>query len=62
MRGKLNLKTTLIATVALAGVPVGHYGENLVQHVRNTSLISSAQAAGGIIETPNQIAPERYVC
>jgi len=61
MRSKLNLKTTLIATVALAGVAVGHYGNDLIELSGSTVAIPSAQAAGGVVGSPNEIAPDRYV-
>lgn len=61
MRSKLNLKTTLIATVALAGVAVGHYGNDLIKLFDSWVAIPSAQAAGGVIGSPNEIAPDRYV-
>ena len=61
MSPKLNLKTTLIATVALVLVAVGHYGEDLIQLFRSTSLIPGAHAAGGVVAAPNTTAPDRYV-
>jgi ribonuclease Z len=61
MQRKLNLKTTLIAAVALAGVAAGHFGEDLIELGSRVMAIPSAHAAGGVVADPKGVTPDRYV-
>ena len=61
MQHKLNIKITLIATVALAGIAVGHFGDDLIDLGGRAVAIPNAQAAGGVVPDRTSVAPDRYV-